>query len=378
MQKYSLIISANDFPLAVFLPDDNKGIEESSAEKLMHVGTSAPWNSSSCRFTDIGNDTLYHLCETFPLPASLDGIGDDRTEENLFASKMWLIGRAYAASPERYAYKNDKKPKAQGENSGYTSFFHDIAHILFKGTNPLANVATDTSESKELEGIKCAFKSLLHNAHQLQNKEYLLRESRAREDAELLATVDRLVIEFAEILVRARFLRDNAILRKTGSGASLNRENQYVPLSFCSKFLHFHLPKLVFIYDSIAGGKLHYPQPFTLGVDDNWRLTLKDIVKWPSARTETTNCQDDGWKHLKDAREKYVNHTLKELAIAKAVFNAFSGDEILVDSLRQGKWMETQHDPIPRYYSITRMVDALVSNGIRKKDSKTAKKQVDQ
>ncbi|TAL53821.1 hypothetical protein [Pandoraea sp.] len=48
------------------------------------------------RVTDIGNDTLYKMCEKHPA----------HRDEGAVISKIWIIGRAYAAAIERQAIKN--------------------------------------------------------------------------------------------------------------------------------------------------------------------------------------------------------------------------------------------------------------------------------
>jgi threonyl-tRNA synthetase len=55
-----------------------------------------------------GNQILYDMCKQCPT----------HTDKDKFASKMWLIGRTYAASPERHQGKigNKELSKQQKEN----------------------------------------------------------------------------------------------------------------------------------------------------------------------------------------------------------------------------------------------------------------------
>lgn len=90
-----------------------------------------------------GNDCLYEFCDMHPIStintaAPLDPL---TKEEACFADQMWLIGRSYAASPERYSYTgkispNDAKPVKPKEillgSEGYESFFQDITRMLFR------------------------------------------------------------------------------------------------------------------------------------------------------------------------------------------------------------------------------------------------------
>lgn len=83
-----------------------------------------------------GNDLLYFFCQKYPIPP-LEKVGEVQEQltsaEARFADQMWLIGRAYAASPERYSYSNKGKPKEDLlDEEGYESFFQDIARILLR------------------------------------------------------------------------------------------------------------------------------------------------------------------------------------------------------------------------------------------------------
>ena len=86
-----------------------------------------------------GNDLLYFFCQEYPIPP-LEKVGETQEQltpaEEHFADQMWLIGRAYAASPERYSYSEKRKkgkPKEDLLNEeGYESFFQDIARIILR------------------------------------------------------------------------------------------------------------------------------------------------------------------------------------------------------------------------------------------------------
>lgn len=101
-----------------------------------------------------GNGLLYLFCKKNPFPnievieRQKKNLKDPKyltSAESIFANQMWLIGRAYAASPERYSYtlREDKQrgykdhhPGKPGESflgtEGYESFFQDIARMLFR------------------------------------------------------------------------------------------------------------------------------------------------------------------------------------------------------------------------------------------------------
>lgn len=105
-----------------------------------------------------GNDLLYLFCKKNPFP-NIEVIERQKKDlkdpkyltsaESIFANQMWLIGRAYAASPERYSYTlhedkqrdyKDHHPGKPGESflgtEGYESFFQDIARMLFRPERP--------------------------------------------------------------------------------------------------------------------------------------------------------------------------------------------------------------------------------------------------
>ena len=357
---------------AQLIPTTGMPLEETDIARLMHVGNYSPWNNPSNRYADVGNDTLYHLCATHPLP---DGIPSGETlaaAESIFASKMWLIGRAYAVSPERYAYrgKEEGKPREEGRE-GYESFFIDISRILFEGAPVYRGIALDTItgkkrayvESSELNNVNREFGELLDVLMELKNARYSFSPHTHENDWDVLRQTQEAVAKFALVLRKARFIRDRILDGMNEDHVTFTEDGQFFPRSFSSKFLHFHFPKLVFIYDGTAEGNLyesrkvkrsgHITRFFSDQSSFSIPINTVTPVKHTSGRTDS---------NVSDAR--YTTYSVKAFSLARAIYNAFAYDKTLVRALEVGKWEESCNDPLPRYYSITRMADALISNSL--------------
>ena len=152
-----------------------------------------------------GNDVLYNMCANM-----------DLTNFEQLAGAMWLIGRSYAASPQRRHYGTDTDKKSlwpvRSDNDGRDQFFsYSARHIL--QNNP------DT-----LNGLNGTFT-------------YKYTES----DVRLLIDSITKVLQFNLALSAAIEAFDYAT-----EVACTNH------ISFCSKFLHFCYPNSVFIIDEYS------------------------------------------------------------------------------------------------------------------------------
>lgn len=330
--------------------------EDTGAARLMRVGHYFP--SGTTLYDDAGNDVLYHFCETYPLPSGISngnarGCEETGKLESIFAAKLWLIGRSYAASPERYSYNKKSsrstKPK-ENDSEGYESFFKDIARILFEGCAFFRDKKADIGEDlpKEARG---QFNDALAFIKELSGKSYKL--DGCLEDAVLLEGVSKAVGEFGSAIQLARTVRDKAMIslgkakELEGKDLAVSVEDQSSPLSFSSKFLHFHNPRLVFICDSISSGRLGSKRPrCSVGEDGGFAIDASKIG-------------------LSSGQDRYYVHALKELALATAV-NVFLGkkkdDGELQKALEKGRIDSSEG--LPCYFSITRMIDALVTNSV--------------
>ena len=195
-------------------------------------------------FTDeykIGNETLYALCEKNPL-------NDNSSAADALSSQIWLIGRSYAASPERRHYKwlgktqKDNNP-GQGGN-GLDTFFKSLAQELLK----------DPEFEKIIHFIK-------------DNRENHYDFDYSEKDIELLFQVGDIVNSFNNVLKEAIKRVDKEYLA-AHPDAEINNF-----ISFSSKYMHFQLRNIVFIKDSISAAHLS-----KMGIKaDN--KTLKSAIK---------------------------------------------------------------------------------------------------
>ena len=421
-----------------------------------------------------GNDYLYEFCRAYPLSgaiskskeSSCEETSDDLTpEEACLADQMWLIGRSYAASPERYTYSRVKPNEALLESEGYESFFQDIARMLLRNkchneNKPVAYFrgkpcmfeddsiyedyreklnekykdlfpSKESSEELGIDDLRKAAKDACKKLSEITLPEKKdspsngCYEIRVTEDPSSISTVSEkdlklakktanYVICFAEQLNAARILRDAAIIhrllvnrlpkeesddKEDSDGISLRDIAKWINLiryktpsvsiSFCSKFLHFHYPQLFFIYDSIsskrakAGNLYEDTFGFELKVPDgadvkkysravrSWiRTDLKSDTKQKGKNTEL----DDSYKNrLID----YQEHVFNELVIAYAIYRYLDKGKEGTREQQEAKNKLREHlksctndqddsheKPCipPRYLSITRLVDELVTN----------------
>ena len=174
-----------------------------------------------------GNEVLYKI--------ALDP--KDIQDKKKLEGTIWLIGRAYAASPQRRSYgtttnnigyvnlNGDKNLKTRPiwpvktQNDGREGFFGEIANNF------------DTS----------CIDGLIKDYH-TKNLEYKFDLSDS--DMKLLNTSINAVLSFNEKLSESIELFD-----QVPSGSDFKCNNH---VSFSSKFLHFYFPNIIFIIDSFA------------------------------------------------------------------------------------------------------------------------------
>ena len=356
------------------------GFGKTEAARLMRVGDYFP--SRESLHGDIGNDILYQLCESHPFPAACicnDGVSVEelREQEGILAGKMWVIGRSYAASPERYAYvKSGKSRKPlEGGSEGYESFFNDVAAILFEG-EPYFRGCGAKEEGRDFwerarvhsQQAKDWFRKALSLVRELAGETYDLRGDSS--DVDILARVANAVTTFGSAIQEARTARGWAIIAcdksKNKSGAwsgEIRVEDQYSPLSFSSKFLHFHLPRLVFIYDSISGDILA-PNHRCCYFGGFGRRASGEVGQFK------IDCNHAMGRQVgDDPSRKYFLHAAKELALATAISGFFQdqeGNEDVREAIEKGRI--DVDSGIPCYINITRMIDALVTNSKKETD----------
>lgn len=176
------------------------------------------------RKNTFGNQILYDMCEPNKNPWG---------EPKRLADKIWLIGRSYAASPERRYYRKkddrgagkEKDLETRGDGTG--KYFQETAEIL--------------RQDKRYSGLAAGLQALTP-----------LRFDGGAEDIKRLKQGIVCVALFNEMLKAASEQYDRE--HNAGIYESLVYRNQ---ISFCSKFLHFHVPYSIFIIDRFTkeGGR---------------------------------------------------------------------------------------------------------------------------
>ena len=173
---------------------------------------------------DIGNKTLYALCKKYPLYGN--------HSEDALSGQIWLIGRSYAASPERRHYwsgkANDKKTINAGQGgNGLDTFFKSLAQEKLNDSE---------------------FKEIIHFIKDNRKKHYYFKYS--KKDIELLLQVGNIVNSFNDVLKKAIKKVDKNVM-EAHPDAEINNF-----ISFSSKYMHFQLKNIVFIKDSISAAHL--------------------------------------------------------------------------------------------------------------------------
>ena len=169
------------------------------------------------------NKVLYRLCKDKNKYTWGNG--------HFFGEKIWLIGRSYAASPERrYVKKSGFTDKLELDNvgDGTGKYFEEIGNYIVKDSR---------------------YERLISMAKVLQTG-YKFDGSSA--DLELLGKSIEIVELLNQMVKDASREYDSKYNPKIVN--SVNYKNQ---ISFCSKFLHFHCPHTVFIIDHFTQEASH-------------------------------------------------------------------------------------------------------------------------
>ena len=153
------------------------------------------------------------------------------TDRDIVAGKIWLIGRSYAASPERNLWKEPKtirikEAEKQLKGNTDTDFFKKFANFFVRD-----------ERRKELDDTISQLQE--HNKY-----EYIFEN-----DKHILEKIVHLVMLFNEMIKDASIQHKKDKYEKIIS--ELNETELMVKnnIIFASKYLHFHLPKIVYIMD---------------------------------------------------------------------------------------------------------------------------------
>lgn len=418
---------------------------EGSKESIRHF-----FETNVCDY-DFGNDLLYSFCHSQRLrPQSSqqqnsneksDVKADRPTEqEAAFADQMWLIGRAYAASPQRYSYKNKKKKPSEDHlgAEGYESFFYDIARTLLRWQNeePIAYLRGKQVELSKDDAQFCSVERAINilngNANgtgfpsigvstflevlaRLRDAKYSFDFNIEKEDNGksgfdipendliLSCITADLVIQFAQIISATRLLRDMAIFKESKKlktsdeqlrkkleiwEKTLGEGEQSLNISFSSKLLHFQLPDIFFIYDSISsqnagvGKETHLECNPNREIKAEFRSTPNSVFKaFEEKGKRLLNSQSNAFASSEIMR-KYVSGLSERLDQISSTLKdsdgaSNGGKRYFVHVIKELAFARIIHDALleadcPRRY-ITRSVDILITNWKRPKTIESAK-----
>lgn len=298
------------------------------------------------RGISVGNEVLYTLCKDYPLLKEKD-MNEERRLQGL-AAELWLIGRSYAASPERRNY--GVKIEWTNSGNGLDTYFDLLAEKL------------SDNYYEELNKIVVL----------LNKKKYQFPEGDDETDKDVLVDVITAVLNFNRLLKKARFAVDfggedienikkiliqnmDKLRRRNKENDAKNankievlltksdedilkslKDNQWNMLSFSSKFLHFHFPEVVFILDSITKGHLKSSYSFTVnGKTEHSNIeitkydknTVKDYLTAEKFSYIINNLIDDESsikedRSISDEEYDYIKHCVNEYILAKEINNA--------------------------------------------------------
>ncbi len=198
-----------------------------------------------------GNGALYDMCRNAESGNPLH-----------LADLIWIIGRAYAASPERrtYGYKRDENGRViVNEDDSRTPLATAISSADGKGDFFFEISETITSHTHFatfcdlVDGIKDQSFSFSEPIYTKNGSETIYSE-----DIKLLAGGVAAVYLFNYLIRRASEKFDGVTDDPNAWNEGARCKNQ---ISFSSKFLHFHCPNIVYIIDqySLKGGKIAVP-----------------------------------------------------------------------------------------------------------------------
>ena len=232
-----------------------------------------------------GNKLLYAMC--------VDKEGQEWGNVSRLADKLWLVGRAYTASPERRFTKKEKSPNDyHGDGTGL--FFEKVASNIIR--------------TEIYKNIVCSVKGWQY-----------LQFNGTEEDFTQLRNGVLCVIKFNTLLKVALQQFDESC------GAKHKNSEYKNHISFCSKFLHFHAPHSIFILDYFTeeGAKTLVEscrrQPWTLKdiplnaeVCKPFLEIFEKLLNYKPIDELVSDIQDD---KEKEWAKRYYLHSMREYAI---------------------------------------------------------------
>lgn len=259
------------------------------------------------------NQTVYSFGDKYLYRMSKDTLNN--IEENKIASMIWLIGRSYAASPERI--KGIKK-----EN--------DTPNIIFE------------------ELAKNIIKRILKFEKKQFDKEYKYTNDNSMEDIELLKNSVQMVIDINS----CRFFNVSSDMN--------DQKAVYNMISFSSKFLHFCLPKSVFIIDQ-------YSKIGTIRLFNSIHNKTKDIyvnrdndIKIEDLRVFDKNEYSNILKELKKLKDICKIEEVKENEAIIEYINHVSGCYVIAKYCKEKELSGIKIDEENNMISMPRLVDSIL------------------
>jgi len=236
-----------------------------------------------------GDSVLYQMCEGEHIRHnSLDTV----------AGKMWLIGRSYAASPERRQGKKVKKidnidieKKLQSRTDA--DFFDKVADLILK-----------SGDNKELDEKIADLCEAQYSYSDFDSDMDVLSKT-----VELIKLFNEMVMEASDKYNKSRYEKVGHTLKE---GERVAQNN----ISFASKYLHFHLPNIVFIMDNISlkNGKEKYSEIKNKEVSD--KLKEKREGRYKEYTEHALRCYCIA-KKLKEEKKGYSPRAIDNVLMSR-------------------------------------------------------------
>ena len=303
-----------------------------------------------------GNDVLYDLCHDF----QLHNLSNKHENIAALSAQLWLIGRAYAASPERRNYKlkekireeikNNHKEKLDGydkltkekielksSGDGLDTFFDRLAEKIlteFNESNPCFvlddKVSTNEAYNYDLEIPNNNLKNIWDNS----DIDKLKKSITCVLDFNLFIKECIFDLDYADLRDYINYINKELKLNITLEQECLKKDQNNI-LSFCSKFLHFHYPNTVFIMDSIT--KSHFKRSKSEDNEYKYVFNFKDGKEekieindmFYDVNTFVSNIINDRYtnedkekqKKQIDIEKEYIMHCAREYILATYIYN---------------------------------------------------------
>ena len=246
-----------------------------------------------------GNEVLYCMAKD---PSAL-------TNKDKLSGAIWLIGRAYAASPQRRSYGTTKNTvgyinsvgktpaecpvwPVRTQNDGREGFFDEIAdemQRLIKSDTALNNLIKDYAKKPKAYSY-----------------------DRSDSDIEKLTESIGIVLNYNLFLSQALEKFDQVPKGNTFNGNNVYCSNH---ISFASKFLHFFFPHRVFIIDNFArdGGKLLF----------NGNATTRLRAFYDAPTSESNTFEADVYREFSKKEEKSIAERIIDTPIIRRLGQAY-------------------------------------------------------